>query len=274
MDFFEFYKELEAEFWGESATLMGLKLLQLELRLGKNPSRSFRPVKSAETLWLFLASCSLRVHLLMMVLGAITNVMSPIWSKNCTGFAIGERHLPIESIIASRSTDVMEASRSTIDFDEIQSEDAQPSENTSLHQHEVEPDTVEPQNDVIFIRRSIRIPQAPERYGFYIDAEENKLRDHREPPNYQAALSDLDQKWLESLNAEIAFHERTTKLEPLVIFLLLVDYEETFSPVANIKAIMVLKDIAAYYDYEIWENGSLQPLLKWSLKRRRLYGAT
>ncbi|GJX94567.1 hypothetical protein Tco_0349153 [Tanacetum coccineum] len=34
------------------------------------------------------------------------------------------------------------------------------------------------------------IPQAPERYGFYIDAEEHKLGDHREPPNYQAALSD------------------------------------------------------------------------------------
>ncbi|GJS88788.1 retrotransposon protein, putative, ty1-copia subclass [Tanacetum coccineum] len=35
------------------------------------------------------------------------NVMSPIWSKNYTGFAIGKRYLPIESIIASRSTDVM-----------------------------------------------------------------------------------------------------------------------------------------------------------------------
>ncbi|GJS37983.1 hypothetical protein Tco_0536365 [Tanacetum coccineum] len=34
MDFPEFYKELEAEFWGASAKLMGLQLLQLELRLG------------------------------------------------------------------------------------------------------------------------------------------------------------------------------------------------------------------------------------------------
>ncbi|GJT27149.1 hypothetical protein Tco_0907424 [Tanacetum coccineum] len=68
MDFLEFYKELEAEFWGSSAKLMGIQLLQLELRLGKIPSRS-------ETL--------------------------------ARGFAIGERHLPIESIIASGSTDVM-----------------------------------------------------------------------------------------------------------------------------------------------------------------------
>ncbi|GKF92490.1 hypothetical protein Tco_0279209, partial [Tanacetum coccineum] len=33
---------------------------------------------------------------------------------------------------------------------------------------------------------SARIPQAHERYGFYIDAEEHELGDHGEPPNYQA----------------------------------------------------------------------------------------
>ncbi|GJV69533.1 hypothetical protein Tco_1485042, partial [Tanacetum coccineum] len=49
---------------------MGIQLLQLELKLRKNPSRSFRPVNKAEILWQFWASCSLRVHLLMMVLGA------------------------------------------------------------------------------------------------------------------------------------------------------------------------------------------------------------
>ncbi|GJW08910.1 retrotransposon protein, putative, ty1-copia subclass [Tanacetum coccineum] len=83
-----------------------------------------------------------------------------------------------------------EASRSTVEFDEIQSEDLQPSKNSSLHQHEFELDTVEPQTDVIPIRRSVKIPQAPKRYSFYIDAEEHELGDHREPPNYRAALSD------------------------------------------------------------------------------------
>ncbi|GKE84891.1 hypothetical protein Tco_1558633 [Tanacetum coccineum] len=97
-----------------------------------------------------------------------------------------------------------EASGSTVDFDKIQSEDAQPSENTSLHQHEVKHDTVEPQNDVIPVRRSARIPQAPERYGLYIDAEEHKLGDHGEPPNYRATLSDPEfEKWLEAMNAEM-----------------------------------------------------------------------
>ncbi|GJT85034.1 hypothetical protein Tco_1066751 [Tanacetum coccineum] len=49
---------------------MGIQFLQLELRLGKIPSRSFRPVNLAEILWQFWTSCSLRVSLAMMVLGA------------------------------------------------------------------------------------------------------------------------------------------------------------------------------------------------------------
>ncbi|GJY31150.1 retrotransposon protein, putative, ty1-copia subclass [Tanacetum coccineum] len=32
-----------------------------------------------------------------------------------------------------------------------------------------------------------------------------------------------------------------------------VDYVETFSPVADIRAIRILISIAAYYDYEIWQ---------------------
>ncbi|GJS11416.1 retrotransposon protein, putative, ty1-copia subclass [Tanacetum coccineum] len=32
-----------------------------------------------------------------------------------------------------------------------------------------------------------------------------------------------------------------------------VDYEETFSPVANIRDIMILIAIAAFYDYKIWQ---------------------
>ncbi|GJS26940.1 hypothetical protein Tco_0487560 [Tanacetum coccineum] len=63
MDFLEFYKELKAKLLGASVKLMGLQIIQLELRPGKTPSRSSRPVKSAELLWQFWASCSLRVSL-------------------------------------------------------------------------------------------------------------------------------------------------------------------------------------------------------------------
>ena len=44
------------------------------------------------------------------------------------------------------------------------------------------------------------------------------------------------------------------------------DYEETFSPVALLKAIRILLSIATFYDYEIWQmdvkivvlNGNLE----------------
>ncbi|GJZ71752.1 hypothetical protein Tco_0635603 [Tanacetum coccineum] len=45
-------------------------------------------------------------------------------------------------------------------------------------------------SDGVLIRRSARIPQAPDRYGFYVDVEEYELGDLNEPPNYKAALSD------------------------------------------------------------------------------------
>ena len=32
-----------------------------------------------------------------------------------------------------------------------------------------------------------------------------------------------------------------------------IDYDETFSPVAMLKSIMILLAVAAYYDYEIWQ---------------------
>ncbi|GJV02023.1 retrotransposon protein, putative, ty1-copia subclass [Tanacetum coccineum] len=42
-----------------------------------------------------------------------------------------------------------------------------------------------------------------------------------------------------------------------------IDYEETFSPVADIRAIRILIAIAAYYDYEIWQiDGNNIPRLK------------
>ncbi|GJW97319.1 retrovirus-related pol polyprotein from transposon TNT 1-94 [Tanacetum coccineum] len=39
-----------------------------------------------------------------------------------------------------------------------------------------------------------------------------------------------------------------------------IDYEETFSPVANIRAIRILIDIVAFYDYEIWISTELDDL--------------
>ncbi|GJT54974.1 retrotransposon protein, putative, ty1-copia subclass [Tanacetum coccineum] len=63
---------------------------------------------------------------------------------------------------------------------------------------------VEPQNIEVLIRRSAKIPQAPDRYSFYVDVEEYELRDLNEPPNYKVALSDPEfDKWLEAMNTEM-----------------------------------------------------------------------
>ncbi|GKC65837.1 retrotransposon protein, putative, ty1-copia subclass, partial [Tanacetum coccineum] len=119
---------------------------------------------------------------------------------------------------------------------------------------------------------------------------EHELGDHGEPTNYQAALSvPKSKKWLKSMNAEMQsmkdnqvwnlvdlppncktvgskwlFKKKTdmdgnihTYKARLVAKGFTqtyeVDYEETFSPVADIKAIRILIAIAAYYDYEIWQ---------------------
>ncbi|GKA66313.1 putative retrotransposon ty1-copia subclass protein [Tanacetum coccineum] len=67
-----------------------------------------------------------------------------------------------------------------------------------------EHDDVEPQTDINLVHRSVSIPQAHERYGYYVDAEEHKLEDHGEPTNYRVAFSDPKfDKWLEAMNVEM-----------------------------------------------------------------------
>ncbi|GKE99830.1 putative retrotransposon ty1-copia subclass protein, partial [Tanacetum coccineum] len=155
-----------------------------------------------------------------------------------------------------------EASGSTVDFDEIQREDAQPFENTSEHQLEVEHEDVKPQTDVILVRRSTRIPQALERYGFYVDAEEHELGDHGEPPTIEPHF-DLPPNckivrsiWLFKKKTDMDGNIHTYKAGLVAKCFTQTygtDYEETFSLVADIKAIRILITIAAYYDYEIWQ---------------------
>ncbi|GJV95570.1 hypothetical protein Tco_1547147 [Tanacetum coccineum] len=70
MDFPEFCMELEAHFWGACSKLIGIKLLQLDLILGKNPFRSFRPVRHLKFSGSFGHHVHLGFHLLMMLLGA------------------------------------------------------------------------------------------------------------------------------------------------------------------------------------------------------------
>ncbi|GKB28317.1 hypothetical protein Tco_0867718, partial [Tanacetum coccineum] len=91
---------------------------------------------------------------------------------------------------ASESHGLLEVSRSDKGLEIIQEEDTQPSENTSKEHDEVAPIEVEPKNVRVPICRSARIPQALDRYGYYVDVEEYELGNFYEPPNYKAVLAD------------------------------------------------------------------------------------
>ncbi|GKE21907.1 retrotransposon protein, putative, ty1-copia subclass, partial [Tanacetum coccineum] len=124
----------------------------------------------------------------------------------------------------------------------------------------------------------------------YVDAEEHDIGDLDEPANYKAALLDPEsEKWLDAMNVEIQsmkdnevwnlvylhpngktvrskwLFKKKTNIDGVVHTFKArlvakgftqtygVDCEETFSPVADIRAIRILIAIAVYYDYEIWQ---------------------
>ncbi|GKD06559.1 retrotransposon protein, putative, ty1-copia subclass [Tanacetum coccineum] len=147
-----------------------------------------------------------------------------------------------------------------------------------------------PQEEEILIRRSERTRRAPNRLCLNVEAEEHSLGDLNEPTSYKAAMLDSESnKWIDAMNAEIQsmmdnmvwvlvdlppgcktvgskwIFKKKTDMDGIVhtykarlvakgyTQLYGVDYEETFSPVADIRAIRILISIAAYYDYEIWQ---------------------
>nr|GEY48299.1 hypothetical protein [Tanacetum cinerariifolium] len=172
-------------------------------------------------------------------------------------------HLKDHEIIAHRTpsyTSQYNASGSLEDLEIIQEEDTHPSIDTSLNHEENDLEINEPQSDSIPVRRSIRTRRLTDRMCLYIDAEEHELGDLGEPANYKAALLDPESdKWLNAMNLfkkktdmDGAVHTYKARLvakgytqTPGI------DYEETFSPVADIRAIRILIAITTFYDYEI-----------------------
>nr|GEV23094.1 hypothetical protein [Tanacetum cinerariifolium] len=183
-----------------------------------------------------------------------------------------------------------EASGSLKAFEIIQEEDTHPSIETSLNHEEDDQKIDEPQSDINPIRRSTRTRHTPNRMCLYIDAEEHKLGDLVEPANYKAAFLDPKfEKWLNAMNVEMQsmkdnevwvlvelspngktigskwLFKKKTNMDGVVHTYKArlvakgytqtsgIDYEETFSPVTDIRAIRILITIVAYYDYEIWQ---------------------
>ncbi|GJZ33289.1 retrotransposon protein, putative, ty1-copia subclass [Tanacetum coccineum] len=183
-----------------------------------------------------------------------------------------------------------EASGSLEDLEIIQEEDTHPSIDTSLNHEEDDLEMDEPQSDIIPIRRSTRTRRPTDRMCLYIDAEEHELGDLGEPANYKAALLDLESdKWLNAIIVERQsmkdnkvwvlvelppngktvsnkwLFKKKTDMDGAVYTYKAhlvekgytqtpgIDYEETFSHVADIRAIRIIIAIVAYYDYEIWK---------------------
>ena len=72
------------------------------------------------------------------------------------------------------------------------------------------------------------------------------------PPNAKTVGS----KWLYKIKTDVDGNAHTYKARLVAkgfTQIYGIDYEETFSPIADIKAIRILIAIAAYYDYEIWQ---------------------
>nr|GEW16703.1 hypothetical protein [Tanacetum cinerariifolium] len=169
---------------------------------------------------------------------------------------------PENKVLVARNAEFLEnslinqeASGSLEDLEIIQEKDMHPSIDTSLNHEEDDLEIDELQSDIVSIRRSIRTRRAPDRMCLYINAEEHELGDLGEPANYKVALLD-PYKWLfkKKTNMDGNVHIYKARLmangytqTPGI------DYEETFSLVADIRAIRILIAIAAYYDYEIWQ---------------------
>nr|GEV74805.1 hypothetical protein [Tanacetum cinerariifolium] len=148
----------------------------------------------------------------------------------------------------------------------------------------------EPPQEEAPVRRSKRPHRAPDRLCLNVEVEEHSLGDLNEPVNYKAAMLDLESnKWLDAMNAEMQFM-KDNQVWHLVdlpsngktvrskwIFkkkidmdgnvytykarlvakrftqTYRVDYEETFSLVADIRAIRILIALVVFYDYELWQ---------------------
>nr|GEU79908.1 putative retrotransposon Ty1-copia subclass protein [Tanacetum cinerariifolium] len=126
---------------------------------------------------------------------------------------------------------------------EIQNEDTSPSENTSKIPMEVE-GFKPPQKEVVSICRSARTHRAPDCLCLNIIKCLVDL-----PPNCKTVGS----KWLFKKKTTMDGNVHTYKACLVAKDFTQtygVDYEETFSPVADIRAIKILIAITAFYDYE------------------------
>nr|GEW74660.1 hypothetical protein [Tanacetum cinerariifolium] len=152
---------------------------------------------------------------------------------------------------------------------ELEDEDNLPSENTS--EHPIEEESLAPivsqEEDVIPVRRSIRTHKALDRFFIgpkfekwlvAVNAEMQSMYDNKVwrlvvlPPNAKVVKSKWIYKKKTDMDGKVHIY-RAQLVAKGCTQTYGVDYEETFSPVVDIRAIRFLIAITSYYDYEIWQ---------------------
>ncbi|GKC13200.1 retrotransposon protein, putative, ty1-copia subclass, partial [Tanacetum coccineum] len=167
-------------------------------------------------------------------------------------------YLPENKVLVARNAEFLENSLITQeasgileDLEIIQEEDTHLSIDTSLHHEEDDLEIDEPQSD---------IPIHPEsdKWLNAMNVEMQSMKDNEVwdlvdlPPNDKTVGS----KWLFKKKTDMDGAIHTYKAHLVAngyTQTLGIDYEETFSPVADIRAIRILIAIAAFYDYDIWQ---------------------
>ncbi|GKD99243.1 retrotransposon protein, putative, ty1-copia subclass [Tanacetum coccineum] len=115
-------------------------------------------------------------------------------------------------------------------------EDTSPSENTNEIPMEVE-GFEPPQEEVVPVHKSARTHRALDLLCLNVKVDEHKMQSKKD--NQVWCLVDLPP------NSRLVGKGYTQTYG--------VDYDETFSPVTDIRAIRILIAIATFYDYEIWQ---------------------
>ncbi|GJR72520.1 retrotransposon protein, putative, ty1-copia subclass [Tanacetum coccineum] len=111
-----------------------------------------------------------------------------------------------------------------------------------------------PQKEVVLVHRSARTHRAPDHLCLNVEVREHSLGDLDEPANYKAAILDPES---DKLLGSSGFFKKKTNMDGIVHTYKArlvakgytqtfgVDYEETLSPIADIRAIRILIAIAA-----------------------------
>nr|GFB45483.1 retrotransposon protein, putative, Ty1-copia subclass [Tanacetum cinerariifolium] len=153
-----------------------------------------------------------------------------------------------------------------------------------------QPESLGPPSELIPVRRSERTTHAPNHLCLNMKVKDNEVGDLEEPANYKTVMLDPDKviwqgamdvemksmkvnkvwivvdrppnakvvrnKWLYKKKTDMDGKIHTYKARLVAkgcTQTFEIDYQETFSPVADIRAIRFLIAISAYYDYKIWK---------------------